>query len=357
MNKKICLLTDSLSSGGAEKMVANMSLSLSKAGYDVHILTMINDVSYNFAGKLYNFGLVKEKETKVKAFFKLKSFFKRHSFNVIIDHRMRDKFVKEFLLSSYVFKNFNIVYCIHSYELAYYFSKHLAISLMKFQHVKNRKFVAVSLEIKNQLKNQLKTESTLIYNYTLESQTKLPELKENKIYGNYIIGVGRLEKIKQFDVLINCYKNSKLSQNNIKLLIFGKGAEDDNLKQLIINLKLEGQVVIMGFDKNVLSFIEKAKALVLSSKHEGFGLVLIEALAVGTPVVSFDCECGPREIINHEVNGLLVEDQNQKELSNSINRLLDDDLYSKLKVGAIGWKNPFSEEKIINQWTQLLEGF
>ncbi len=357
MRKKICLLADSLSSGGAEKMVSNLSISLSRKGYELVIVSMNDEITYPYLGELYNFGEIKKSKNQLNSFLNFKSFFKKQNFDVIIDHRVRNKFVKEFLFSRYVFKNFNVIYCIHHYKLSYYFSKFTKSSLLKFQHVKKRKFVAVSLEIQKQLKKQLKIESNLIYNYTLLSQSQKQELHEDSIKEDYIIGVGRLEKIKQFDVLISSYKDSLLPQNNIKLLIFGNGEEKENLKQLINDLKLEKQVVMMGFSKDVLSYVEKAKALVLSSKSEGFPMVLIEALALKTPIISFDCKSGPNEIIKNEINGLLVEDQNQKELSNSLNKLLDNKLYSNLKEELISGVNQFSEESIFKQWIQVLETF
>lgn len=357
MGDKICLLADSLSNGGAEKMVSNLSFSLCKKGYEVHIVSMRNEISYEFVGQLYNFGLVKESENKLNAFLELKKYFKNHNFDFIIDHRIRNKLLKEFLLSKYIFKNFNVIYCVHHYKLSYYFSNFRNSSLLNFQHVKNRKFVAVSLEIKKQLKKQLKIEGILIYNYTLSNRIKRLELQDPHISSDYIIAVGRLQKIKQFDILITGYSKSELPQNNIKLLIFGNGEEKSNLIELIKKLKLEKQIILMGFREDVLSFVEHGKALVMSSKSEGFPMVLIESLALRTPLVSFNCKSGPNEIIEHEVNGLLVKDQDVNDLTKNLNKLLDQDMYSNLIEGLSYSNNQFTEENIFKNWIQLFDSF
>ncbi len=114
----------------------------------------------------------------------------------------------------------------------------------------------------------------------------------------------------------------------------------------------------MGFKSNALAYIQKAKALVLTSKSEGFPMVLIEALSLKTPVISFDCHSGPAEIIKHEENGLLVANQNIDMLTESLNKLLlNDTFYNKIKSNLNHSSNPFSEENNIQKWIDLLQEF
>jgi hypothetical protein len=75
MIRKVCLLVGQLSSGGAEKVGANMSISLSKKGYDVTVVTMTNFIDYKYEGQLYNFGVIKEKYNRLQAFLKFRKFF------------------------------------------------------------------------------------------------------------------------------------------------------------------------------------------------------------------------------------------------------------------------------------------
>lgn len=354
MSKKICILTDSLSSGGAEKVAANMSISLSKKGYEVFVVSMQDKVDYPYDGQLYNFGKVKASNHILRAFFKFRFFFKKHPFDAVIDHRVRDKFLKEFLFSRFVFNKQGVIYCIHSHDLNYYFSFLSIPKLALLPHVKKKKFIAVSNQVKSHLLDSLKTESEVIYNYLIKNDLKIVNTSHFD-FENYIIGVGRLSKVKQFDKLILAYSKSKLPKSDIQLIIMGDGDEKEVLEQMILDLKLNSFVKLLPFKENPYKTIQNAKALILTSKVEGFGIVLIEALALKTPVVAFDCKSGPSEIINHEVNGLLVENQNLEALTLALNKLMDEPFYKQLKQHTHVGLEKFSESNAIEKWIDIFE--
>jgi glycosyltransferase involved in cell wall biosynthesis len=355
MNKRICLLVSSLSKGGAEKVAASTSVLLSGKGYDVTVFSMRNEIDYCYAGHLYNFGLDKEKCGKIRAFFKLNNFFKKNKFDFIIDHRLRDKYLKEIIFSKFIFKNQQVIYCVHNYHLNYYFSFLNIPWLSILPHVKKRKFVSVSNEIRDFLMQKLHIESQTIYNF-LNKQTLSISLINNEINNkDYIIGVGRLTSIKQFDKLISAYYKSELIKNEIKLVILGDGPEKENLELLISELNLEKYVELVPFKPNPYPLIANAKALVLTSKVEGFPMVLLEALSLKTPVIAFDCKSGPNEIVKDHVNGLLVEDQNEEQLIIALNKLLNDTFYMDIKNNTQIGLDVFSEDKIIQEWETLFE--
>ena len=355
MSRKICLLVDCLSHGGAEKVAANMSLSLMKKGYTVTIVTMKDSVAYDFAGTLYNFGKIKAKHSKSKAFFEFKKFFKEQNFDLIIDHRVRSNFLKEVLFSKHVFRKNSVIYCIHNYNLLYAFSFIKIPFLAKLPHVKRSKFISVCNEIQKHLEDKLAVKSMVIYNYISTNLNAFESVKKD-LEKTYIIGVGRLTKIKQFDTLIKSYSKSKLPENNIELLLLGDGEEKEALQILINKLNVNNRVRLIPFKNNPYNLISNAKALVLSSKVEGFPMVLLEALSLNTPVVAFDCKSGPSEIIRHNENGLLVENQNQEALTKALNKLiLDEDFYKTIKNNSQNGLEKFSEPHIIQQWVNLLE--
>ncbi|MFS4482098.1 glycosyltransferase [Hyunsoonleella sp. 2307UL5-6] len=349
MSKKICLLVSSLSSGGAEKVAANLSIALEKRGYSITIVSMQNHITYNYSGRLYNFGVVKEEFGKLKAFVKFIKFFKQNEFDCVIDHRLRDVYLKELVFSKIVFKHLNVIYCIHNYHLHYYFSFLNIIWLAKLPHVKRGSFVTVSNSIRDRLYKKLSITGKTIYNF-IDTTQLLKYSHSISTDNSYIIGIGRLTDVKQFDVLIECYQQSKLPKQNIKLFIVGDGPEQSKLKGLINNSEFKNRIKIMPFTNEPYPLIQNAKALVLSSKFEGFPMVLLEALNLGTPLIAYNCNSGPNEIIKHNLNGILVENQNKKALVAALNRLLDDAFYNKIKANTSLGLEIFSEEAIIQEW-------
>jgi glycosyltransferase involved in cell wall biosynthesis len=120
-----------------------------------------------------------------------------------------------------------------------------------------------------------------------------------------IIAAGSLKWIKGFDVLIKAMAELIL-RLDVKLLILGEGPERSNLEMQINALGLQEYVFLPGFADTPDVYFKHANLFVLSSRYEGFGNVLVESLAVGTPVVSTDCPSGPREILLNGYYGQLV---------------------------------------------------
>jgi N-acetylgalactosamine-N,N'-diacetylbacillosaminyl-diphospho-undecaprenol 4-alpha-N-acetylgalactosaminyltransferase len=357
MSKKICLLVDCLSSGGAEKVASHMSFSLTAKGYNVTIVSMRNELGYLYKGTLFNLGLIKEKHSRLSSLLLFEKFFKEQKFDVIIDHRVRNKFFKELLFSKFVFNKSQVIYCVHHYDLNFYFSYLKWPMLARLPHVKKKQFVAVCDEIKSEMSELLDLESVRVYNYILADKIlkKASQIHEHR-ESEYIISIGRLVKLKQFDILITCYAKSKLPKNNIKLLILGNGSEKEKLELLISHLNLNDYVELIPFQNNPYMLIKKAKSLILPSRAEGFPMVLIEALTLMVPIIAFNCKSGPNEIVKNMVNGLLVEDQNQEQMTSALNRLLlDTSFYNKIKENTSRGLEKFSETKIIEKWANLLE--
>ena len=154
------------------------------------------------------------------------------------------------------------------------------------------------------------------------------------IKGRFILAVGRLARQKRFDLLLAAFAKTRASEECL-LVILGTGAEQKQLEAQIINLNLESRVLLAGFDDNPYKYMVRAEFQVMSSDHEGYPLVLIEALALGCPVLSTDCPTGPQEIIHPGVNGLLVETGNVEALAKGIDQLFfDDELREKLSRQA-----------------------
>jgi len=132
-----------------------------------------------------------------------------------------------------------------------------------------------------------------------------------------ILGVGRLEYQKDFFTLINAFAIVRQSLKS-RLVIFGEGRARGELEQLVSKLGLEDEVSLPGYIKNPYPYMKNADVFVLSSYYEGFGYVIVESLAVGTPVVSTDCPSGPDEVLEHGKYGRLVDIQDANGLASAI---------------------------------------
>lgn len=122
----------------------------------------------------------------------------------------------------------------------------------------------------------------------------------------YLIGVGRLEAEKDFATLLRAFALVARQQAEVDLVILGEGRERPLLEGLAAELAVTGRVRLPGFLLNPYPWIAGARLLALSSRWEGFGIVLAEALALGVPVVATDCPGGPREILANGRFGTLV---------------------------------------------------
>ncbi|EDP94225.1 glycosyltransferase family 4 protein [Kordia algicida OT-1] len=353
--KKICIIVDCLSGGGAEKQAANFSKSLHKYGFEVSIISLKNQITYDYEGTLYNLG---ENEASIKIikqiqkFFAFKKVYRKSNADMYIDFRSRSRFFMEYLLHKYIFEAKKMIMMVHSYHTEWHIPKGKT-----FKKIYNEihAVVAVSEAIEDKLGKEYDFENLLsIPNYITAVERNQEE--NSIVKDEYIIAVGRLQNdIKQFDRLIETYHASKLAEKGIKLFICGEGDDKKALQKLITDLQLNEHVKLLGFVENIAEYIKNAKYLVLSSRVEGFPMVLLEALQQKTPVIAFDCKSGPSEIIQHKINGLLVEDQNFANLKDAMLLLIENmELYMNCKQNTVSSILKFTEKPVIQQWIQLI---
>ncbi|MGF1480915.1 MAG: glycosyltransferase [Cyanophyceae cyanobacterium] len=164
-----------------------------------------------------------------------------------------------------------------------------------------------------------------------------------------ILGVGRLHPQKDFPTLIRAFARVRREQP-ARLVILGGGPERQRLQALVRELALEEDVALLGFVPNPFAYMARAAVFVLSSAWEGFGNVIAEAMAVGTPVVSTDCPSGPAEILDNGQYGHLVPVGNSEALSQAVLAVLAGDY----KTVPPGWLDQFTPEVVVQKYQQLL---
>lgn len=176
--------------------------------------------------------------------------------------------------------------------------------------------------------------------------------KKNKI----VLAVGRLSHEKGFDLLLDAWVIVSKKHPDWMLHIVGTGSEEQKLLTQSEILKINHKVFFHGLKSDLIPFYTKAAIFCLPSRVEGFGLALIEAQNFGTPVVAFDCEIGPRELIQHHRNGILCKENNVISLANGLIEMigLEDYEYNSYVRESLEFSKKFSIDNILNLWKKII---
>ena len=358
--KHILLVGPSLGRGGAERVMADMSKFLSSIGYKVTIITAYDDVDYSYEGHNISLGLIKKSPfnhfKSLFAFFLLRKTIHQLSPDVIIDSRARRNPIRELLIHLFIYRSkANKFFICHRSDLEIYFPQPRV--LFRPIYKKLTKVVSVSNDIESKL-NLLGLDNTqTIYNgFDFKASTRIKN-NNHSFKHKYVLCVGRMDdNVKQCDHALECYENSILHKNDIHLIFLGQGKIKQSLETYARSLRSSKKIHFMGFVVNPYVFFKNAEFLIMTSELEGFPMVMIESLGCGTPVISYDCPTGPREIIQHEKNGLLIKANDKDKMTDSLNRMIEDSaLYDKLCANAKASVEHLSMDKIADQWQSLIE--
>ncbi len=175
-----------------------------------------------------------------------------------------------------------------------------------------------------------------------------PWFKESDV--PVILGIGRLTKQKDFHTLVRAFEKVR-NDRPCRLVILGDGGDLASLRSLALEMGIQDDIDFPGFQKNPFAWLSRSSLFVLSSQWEGFGIVLVEAIALGIPVVSTDCPNGPNEILKNGKFGELVPVENSTALADAIGRTLDNPLPPKVLQSA---SKDYSVEKISEDFCRLL---
>ena len=217
----------------------------------------------------------------------------------------------------------------------------------------NKKLITVSRGLKDYIINELKAEPIrveTIYNaFDFESIYRLSqEVDEDIPNEEYIIHIGRYDLAhKRQDILIDAYKRAKLPH---KLILLGQGRDREKIASIIEDYGLSDRVILAGFKSNPYPWIKRASLLAFSSDFEGFARVLLESLALDTPVVSTNCPTGPYEILTGKLSHFLVPVGNSKALAKKMQEALID--YPTIDKSML---SKFTKKQIIKEYKRLLE--
>jgi len=166
-----------------------------------------------------------------------------------------------------------------------------------------------------------------------------------------IIFAGRFDKVKRIDMLISAFALIADKYPQWHIDVFGAGGEHETIEYLIENMHLVGRVRIHKPTSDIYSEYHKSQMLVLCSRYEGFGLVLIEAMSCGIPCVSFDCPYGPPEIIKDHYTGLLAKNGDVADLAAKMDWLISHEKERhEMGVNAHHYAARFKKEVVMKKW-------
>lgn len=362
--KKIALYIPSMSGGGAERIILTLANALAEK--DIVVDLVLNRVEgpllKNVSDKV---NIVNLNTSRVlMGFLPLVRYMRQEKPDAILSAMNYVNVITVFakLLSG---SDTRVVVSEHgnlsaSLKNSKWVSKVVLKSLMSWTYKKSDFVVAVSDGVADDLSRQIKinrNKITTIYNpiFTPDLLEKVEALLplQNPYFDRntppVILGVGRLAKEKDFQTLINAFAKVR-TQKECHLVILGEGALRPELELLIKELDLQDSVQMPGFVDSPHSWMLSADLFILSSIHEGFGNVLVEAMACGTPVVSTDCPSGPSEILEDGKWGELVPVGNVELLSKAIIKALSKPNEINVKERA----SFFSVENSVDKYLELL---
>lgn len=355
---KILFLIASLRGGGAERVAANLCNHWANLGHEVTLVTF-DDPEHDFYisdPKIKRHSLACFK-TSTNKFQKIMSNLNRITKLRNIVRKTQPTVVVSFMdvanmlavMACFGLK-IPVVISERTYP-PYYNDNNLFDKIRKFIYRFTHAFVAQTNNVGAWAAEFLSTNKiTVIANpVTVKDVQDLSVEREN-----VILAMGRLGPEKGYDMLIQAFAQLHAQHSDWKLKIVGEGQERENLQKQINALDLQNKISLPGQTTQTQIEFCKAKIFTLTSRVEGFPNVLIEAMAHGMPAVSFDCNSGPADIIEHDINGILVKANDVQALTAALLRLVNNpDLRQKLSTEAINLRHKYSLDTISDAWLTL----
>ncbi|TYS69862.1 glycosyltransferase [Sutcliffiella horikoshii] len=315
--KRIAFILASLGGGGVERVTLNLAEEFAKRGYDVDLL--VADAKGEYMDLVPDsVNLVDLKKPRLLSCIP--------DIKKYLIERKPDAFIsgKDYINLTVIMAKLlarsktNLIVTTHtniSRQLEVLNSRSFKViaRLVKYFYRFANHIVGVSTGVADDLYHITginKSKIHVVYNpvVTDELLTKAQQDVEHPWFNEDVpvaVTVGRFDKAKDYPTLLNAMRVLQDSRK-VRLIVVGDGAEKDHLLSLVVQYKLNDVVDFVGFQSNPYPYMRKADLFVLSSAYEGFGVVVAEALAVGTPVVSTDCPSGPGEILEGGKYGTLV---------------------------------------------------
>lgn len=303
MKKTIVLAIFTLQGNGAERFALTLAKGLIDAGHEAHIVYFKNiiDLPIPEGVKLHFFDYQKYRAIPkfMRSGIAAKAFDKFVLKNIgTPDLVLSNLFPVDFVLSKSQLPNVQLV--IHNTTSLEYGERLEGMKKQLDKVYLAKPCVAVSKGVEKDFIKVFGSKSriTTIYNpIDVEQVVSTANEYIPDIEKPYIVNVGKFKQQKRHDILIKAYAKANVQE---KLVLVGTGDLLEASKKLVKDLEIEDKVIFTGFKKNPYPYIKHAKLMVVSSDFEGFSIAILEALALGTPIISTDCPSGPSEVLEKQ---------------------------------------------------------
>nr|WP_315187566.1 glycosyltransferase family 4 protein [uncultured Flavobacterium sp.] len=358
---KLLYIVPSINDAGgvARVLSAKTNYLIEKWGYEIHILTQNKGNSslfYFFNPKIVLHDMILE-GNKMKFLLNYKNELQKHCKQInpdviiVADNGLKAYLVPFFLdkKAPLVFESHGSKFIAEQKQSEHVWSKlkmKFKLFIKEFGAKKYTHFVALSDE---SLKEWRITNGIVITNPLCDFPKKLSDQSSKKV-----IAVGRHAYEKGFDNLLKIWKKVVEDYPDWVLEIYGKSDEKFELRELAKNLNLTENIVFHEPVQNINEKYSEASFYLMTSRFEGFGMVLIEAMAAGLPCVAYDCPCGPRNIIDNGKNGFLIQNNNEKDYINAVKTLIEDkELRIRMGETAKSVISEYNLDEIMQSWNQF----
>lgn len=375
MSKKIVILALHLGTGGAEKVICNLANLLIennsvkiistyklnekpafKINDSVEIEYLIQDLKPNkqeLKDSLKSFNLIrifKELLTTFKVFYLRKSLMIKAIKNLDCDIVISTRILHSNWVRKYANKNIIKIAQEHNHHNnnKKYIRKVIK-SVKDFNY-----FIPVSKELADFYTPKLENTKVL---YIPNFIDNLPDKKCN-LKSTQLISVGRLDKIKGFDDLIDIFSILHKKHPDLVLHIVGDGPQKQSLQNKINQLNLQDKIHLCGFklSKDLEKEYLNSSIYLMTSFSESFGLVLVEAASYGLPLIAYDTAQGAKEIIQNNKNGFLISNRNKNKYINAITELIENSqMQKRFSEHSLVVANNFSKDKISEIWSKFID--
>lgn len=363
MKKKILIYTMIMSKGGTENTIANLANEWI-TNYEVTIVSNIKyscEYDLNKKIKYLSVDTINKKNEALLSKIITKFSKKRSKVLKKIIEIEKPDIIFTFLPEPTIrilslkkhFPNIPIVVCVRNHPKKEYYYPFLT-PLRNFYYKKASKIIIQDEVYLKYFPKYIQNKILVIPNYISDEFTK----EENKIQKvKRIVTVSRLEKQKNIPLLIDAFSKLNHKFKDYKLYVYGSGSMNKKIRKMIKKLNLENRIYLIEGIPSVKLELEKAMIFVLSSNYEGMPNTVLEAMAIGLPVIVTNSTEVMGKIIHNYENGIIVPKNNQVELTKNMELLLDNiELRESIGKKAKIVKKVYNKENVLHLWNSLVKG-